>query len=102
VWLLIGFSSTPTQAIIVVLGAGLCFGAFWIAAVDYVSAAAPPGLSATAQTLFGAAFSGLGWSLGAVIGGYLWDSWGGQAVFFFAGSMPIVAALIFGLGSKEV
>jgi PPP family 3-phenylpropionic acid transporter len=101
VWTLVGLSHAPTMVIISVLGLGICFGIFWIAAVGYVSSVAPPGLSATAQALMGAALLGLGWSLGSVVAGYLWDNINGHAVFFFAALTAILAALIFGIGGRE-
>jgi len=101
VWALLGLSTTPTQVIFVVLGNGICFGIYWVAAVGYASYAAPPGLSATAQALVGAGFSGLGWSLGSVAAGNLWDLFGGHMVFFFSASMAMLAMLIFWLGSNE-
>ncbi len=101
VWVSLGLSVTPTQVIFVVLGNGICFGIYWVAAVGYASDAAPPGFSATAQALVGAGFSGLGWSLGSIIAGNLWDYFGGRMVFFFAAAMAALALLIFGLGSRE-
>jgi PPP family 3-phenylpropionic acid transporter len=101
VWALLGFSTTPTQVIFVVLGNGVCFGIYWVAAVGYANQAAPPGVSATAQALVGAGFSGLGWSLGSVIAGNLWDNSGGHTVFFFSAAMALLAGLIFWLGSNE-
>lgn len=101
VWSLIGLSTTPTQVILAVLGSGVCFGIFWVAAVGYASDAAPPGLSATAQALMGAGMVGLGWSIGSVISGYLWDSLSGHAIFFFAAMMAALALLVFWLGSNE-
>ena len=101
VWSLVGMSATPGQVIIIVLGSGICFGIFWVAAVGYVSEAAPPGLKATAQTLMGAAMSGLGWSLGSIVAGYLWDNISGHAVFLAAAGMAMSAMLIFYLGGRE-
>lgn len=101
VYIGVGLSPTPIQVIITVLAMGICFGSFLQAAVNYASEAAPPGVSATAQALMGAAQSGLGWSLGSVATGYLWDTLGGHTVFFFAGGMVILATLIFWLGSRE-
>jgi MFS family permease len=100
-WLLVGMSATPTQFILVVLGNGICFGIFWVAIVGYASSAAPPGLSATAQAVMAAALTGLGWSMGSVISGYLWDNFSGHAIFFFAAAMALAALLIFWIGSRE-
>jgi hypothetical protein len=48
----------------------------------------------------GAALSGLGWSLGSVIAGYLWDLTNGHTLFLFAAFMALLALGIFGLSSK--
>ncbi|MBN1313660.1 MAG: MFS transporter [Anaerolineae bacterium] len=101
VWTFIGLSNTPVLVIISVLGIGICFGTFWMSAVGYVSSVAPPGLSATAQTLMGAALLGLGWSLGSVVAGYLWDI-NSHMIFFFAALTALLAALIFGTGNRSV
>ncbi|MBN1430050.1 MAG: MFS transporter [Anaerolineae bacterium] len=101
VWSLIGLSPTPALAIVAVLGIGVCYGIFWMSAVDYVSSVAPPGLGATAQTLFGAAMLGLGWSIGSVVAGYLWDVISPHAIFFFAAGTATLAALVFGMGSRS-
>jgi len=102
IWSLVGLSLTPAHVIMVVLGTGICFGIFWVAVVGYASAAAPAGLSATAQALVAAGITGLGWSLGSVTAGYLWDNISGHAIFFFSAVMALLAALIFWLGSREV
>lgn len=101
VWTLAAMAPTPALIIAVLPGMGICFGFFWVAAVGYSSEAAPPGLSATAQALMGAAQSGLGWSLGSVIAGYLWDRTNGHIVLFFAAAMFLGATLIFWLGNRH-
>lgn len=101
VWSLAALAPTPTLLIAVLPGMGLCFGFFWVAAVGYASEAAPPGLSATAQALMGAVQSGLGWSIGSVIAGYLWDYTNGHVVFLFAASVLILATVIFWLGNRS-
>jgi MFS family permease len=98
-WSLAGLSQTPEWVIVTLPGIGVCFGFFWVAAVGYASQAAPPGLSATAQALMGAAQSGLGWSLGSVLAGYLWDYTNGHGVLFFCATAVVLAALIFWLGN---
>lgn len=100
VWLLVALAPTPGLIIAVLPGVGVCYGFFWVAAVGYASEAAPPGLSATAQALMGAAQSGLGWSLGSVAAGYLWDQTNGHVVLFFAAAMFFLATFIFWLGNR--
>lgn len=100
VWGLVGLAPSTTIVMFILPGMGICFGSFWTAAVGYASEAAPPGLSATAQALMGAALSGLGWSLGSVAAGYLWDLTNGHTLFLFAGFTALLALVIFGLSSK--
>ncbi|MBN1310113.1 MAG: MFS transporter [Anaerolineae bacterium] len=100
VWILIGLSPTPILIVVCTFGIGICFAIFWVSTVGYVSSIAPPGLGATAQALMGAAFGGLGQSLGSVVAGYLWDGVGGKAVFLFAAFCALLAALIFGVGGR--
>ncbi len=100
IWSLAALAPTPTLIIAAIPGTGACFGFFWVAAVGYASEAAPPGLSATAQVLMGAAQSGLGWSLGSVMAGYLWDQTNGHIVLSFAAVCMALAALIFWLGNR--
>lgn len=101
VWILVALAPTPVLIIAILPGMGLCFGFFWVAAVSYVSELAPPGLGATAQALSGAAQSGLGWSLGSVVAGYLWDHTSGHIVLFFAAFVFFLATLIFWLGNRD-
>ncbi|MCK6628242.1 MAG: MFS transporter [Anaerolineae bacterium] len=101
VWILAALAPTPALLIAVLPGMGICFGFFWVAAVGYASEAAPPGLSATAQALMGAAQSGLGWSLGSVVAGYLWDQTNGHVVLFFAAAVFFLATLIFWWGNRH-
>ena len=80
---------------------GLLYGGFWLAVVTYASKSAPVGMSATGQALVGAAQGGLGWSLGSIIGGILWDGLGGSAVFFAAASAMVAAAVVYGVGRRR-
>jgi MFS family permease len=100
-WGLAGLAPTPALIIMALPGIGACYGFFWVAAVGYASEAAPPGLSATAQALMGAAQSGLGWSLGSVLAGYLWDQTNGHWVLLFASAMVALGAMIFWLGNRQ-
>ncbi len=99
VWILIGLAPSPGWLIVFSSLSGICFGMTWIAVVDYANNAAPAGLRATAQSLVGAAHGGLGWSLGSLIGGQLWDTAGGSALYFTAACFGLLAAGIFWWGS---
>src|SRR5690606_16104494 len=52
-WILLGFSTDLPVLVVAQLLHGLTFGATHLAAIDFLGRAAPPGLSATAQSLYG-------------------------------------------------
>lgn len=101
VWLVMATASVPQQIIVGSFMTGLCYGMVWVAAVNYAARAAPPGLSATAQALIGAVQSGIGWSIGAVVAGYLWDGLGGPAVFYTAAIATTLAIILFWFGDRS-
>ncbi len=101
VWLLMAAIQSPWQGLAVAALVGACYGTVWVAAVNYAGQSAPPGLSATAQALVGAANSGVGWGVGSVIAGYLWDAQGGSAVFLSSAVATTFAVLLFMWGTRR-
>lgn len=101
VWLAMGMATTPTALLLAIPFAGASYAVFWMAAVGYSSEVAPPGLGATAQSLIGAAQAGLGWAIGALLSGYVWDLYAGQGVYLTAAAVMSVAAALFAWGSRR-
>lgn len=101
VWALMALANTPLLLMLCAALNGLCYGTLWAAAVNYAGEAAPPGLSATAQALVGAAQSGIGWSIGSVVAGYLWDAAGGSTVFAVASCSALLAGLLLWWGTRS-
>ena len=99
-YILGGLAATPSLIMVVMVMIGFSGGAFWMAVVAYANETAPPGLRATGQSLVGAAQGGLGWALGAITGGLLWDNWGGTVVLVVAGLSMFIGAAIFGIGQR--
>lgn len=60
---------------------GLGFAGAWAAGTERCAALAPPGLKSTAQSLFSAAYMGVGGGAGALVGGALYTSGGPEACF---------------------
>lgn len=102
VWTAMGLATTPNALLIAVPFAGASYAVFWMAAVGYASEVAPPGMGATAQSLIGAAQAGLGWAIGSILSGILWDSLGGQGVYLASAGVIVVAAVIFAWGQRRV
>jgi PPP family 3-phenylpropionic acid transporter len=74
---------------------GITFAALWAASVAYASQIAPKGMGATAQSLFAAVLSGLGGSVGAFIGGLMYEHTGPQSMFLWAGVVITLAVAVF-------
>lgn len=95
-----GLAATPSLIMVVMVAIGFSGGAFWMAVVAYANESAPPGLRATGQSLMGAAQGGLGWALGSITGGLMWDNFGGTVVLVVAGLSMFVGATVFGVGQR--
>lgn len=93
--LAVSFLTAPWQVLPVQLLHGLTFSITWVAGVTYAREIAPPGMGATAQSLFSGAFFGLGGSVGALIGGVLYQEAGSAALFRWMALLVFSAAIFF-------
>lgn len=57
---------------------GFTFACFWIAAVEHVKGISPPGWTSTGQTMLVGAYYGLACAVGAPIGGWILQHYGGK------------------------
>lgn len=87
--------STPLAALVLQLFHGLTFSAMWAAGVSYASENAPPGLGATAQSVFFSVVFGLSGITGGFLGGILFEKFGGVGMFVWSGSGVLIALLMF-------
>ena len=74
---------------------GLTFSLTWAAGVSYARQISPAGMSATAQGLFSGIFFGLGGSVGALMGGILYQAVGSALMFRYVAVAILAAALFF-------
>ncbi len=95
VYAVMALAPSPTLILAVAPILGVVYASFWMAVVAYAAQSAPAGLRATGQALVGAAQGGLGWAIGAVVAGVLWDALGGPAVLLTASGMMLTAALVY-------
>jgi MFS transporter, PPP family, 3-phenylpropionic acid transporter len=71
---------------------GLVFPAMWAGGIAYVARVTPEGVRATAQGIFSITVMGLSSTVGALLGGWLFDEIGGARTFGLAGLVALVAA----------
>jgi PPP family 3-phenylpropionic acid transporter len=90
--LLYTLAHSPTTVIWLQLANGLTYPLAWLSGVTYAHDHAPPGLSATAQGLFGAVFSGFGAAVGNFAGGPLFGRFGGHVTYLIFGSTILAIA----------
>jgi MFS family permease len=92
----------PRLAVAAQLFHGLSFSALWAAAVSYTGEIAPPGLGASAQSMMGAAYFGLGGAAGALTGGWLYTWVGPVLTFQIAGGIAFLGVLSFWLSGLRI
>ena len=80
---------------------GFTFSAMWVAGVSYANRAAPPGMGATAQSLLSGISMGLAGAIGALLGGYLYETIGPAATFGGAGGAVLVGLIFFALAGRR-
>ena len=78
----------------------LSFAATYLGSVRALDRRVPPQHRATAQGLLGAATSGVGMVIGALIGGFAYDLWGGRGFLTMAALALLGAGLAFVLRLK--
>jgi MFS transporter, PPP family, 3-phenylpropionic acid transporter len=88
--LLMAAARDANQALLIQLLTGLTFPPMWIAGVAYAHESAPPGLSATAQGIFGAAVFGIGGAVGGFTGGPLLASLGAHTMYLVFGLTVLI------------
>ncbi|MBX3012458.1 MAG: MFS transporter [Caldilineaceae bacterium] len=80
---------------------GLTFSAMWMAGVSYANRAAPPGMGATAQGLLSGVGMGLAGSMGALLGGLLYEQIGPAPMFGWSGGVVLVGLLFFAVAGRR-
>lgn len=95
-WFSYGLIDSPAIIIILQVLHGLSFGIFFIAAFDYITRLIPDLLMSTGHLLF-FAFIGIAGIIGALIGGELFDAFGGQSMYLALGWIALIGTIIIAI-----
>lgn len=94
---LYGLLVRPVWVLPIELTSGFCYGMMLVVMTTYANEIAPAGLEATTQSLFSVCFDGIGTSLGGLVGGIIFDSYGGRKTFFIYAATSLVVFVLFGM-----
>ncbi len=97
-WALLAVAASPASLLAIQLTHALTFGAFYLAAVQEVDAAAPDGLRATAQGAFSSITFALGGFLGSTLSGLLYAPLGIRGLYVGACLVALAATVVYGRG----
>lgn len=93
-FILYSFLTNAWWALPIEMFQGITFGMFYPTMTSYANIVSPPGTETTVQGLVGAVFEGVGTSMGSLIGGYLYNSYGGLITFRAFGIGALVCCII--------
>ena len=101
-WILIGaYPDLPWLVIGLQLLHAFTFGAIHSVSIEFIRRWFPGKLSGRGMALYSGFVFGLGGSLGAMLSGLLWESFGGSLTFILSGLMTGMAAMIAWFGLKK-
>ena len=99
-WLVYSFIQVPALVLPVQLLHGLSYGAFQVGGVTYVNDRTPKSMRTTGQAIFTTISYGIGPIIGALIGGYFYDTVGMTTLFRILCAITIVGLSVFLFASK--
>ena len=76
---------------------GLTFAGMWMASVEYGSKFAPPNLQGTMQGLISGLYGGFAASIGAILGGWIYNTYGPVFMYRLSGAVILGWTIIFNL-----
>ena len=102
--LLVSLAKVPETMLLIQVLHGATFALFIGAGVTLADEMAPHGLNATGQGLFSSAMGGIGVATGAILGGWLYEGWGGAGTFRVMSGVAFAGLLVWltlGKGLRE-
>jgi MFS transporter, PPP family, 3-phenylpropionic acid transporter len=92
----------PVWGVAVNLLNGPFYSVYWTGSVNYAREIAPRGLLASAQAFFAASFYGLGGITGAILGGWLYASFGAPLMFQVGAGIAALGLLVYLILGRRV
>jgi PPP family 3-phenylpropionic acid transporter len=93
--LLLSFARSPLAFLLIQSLHGMTFSLAWIAGVSYADEIAPAGLTATAQGMYAGVQLGVGSAVGAILGGWLYQTVGPVSMYRILAGIVAVGVLVF-------
>ncbi|KAI9487862.1 MAG: major facilitator superfamily domain-containing protein [Benjaminiella poitrasii] len=90
--------STLIIALLLQLLNGFSYAMIWSTCVSEVDQMFPANQRAIAQGILAALFSGLGFGLGCILGGFAYDHYGAQTLFNVSISVALISLVVFWIG----
>ncbi|MCR8643882.1 MFS transporter [Paenibacillus sp. N1-5-1-14] len=92
---LVGFTTNPYGLVATQLMHSVTFGIFLVTALRYMQSIIPDEYRATGQAVFSAVWTSAAGLVSGLVGGWIYDSWGGSTLFRIAAVCGFVAAIGF-------
>ncbi|WP_136607212.1 MFS transporter [Paenibacillus dokdonensis] len=96
-WLLMAGAAHPLEVAIIQIMHCLTFGGYFFVGTQVVSQLVPPVHRASAQSLFTLTWSGISGMIGSLAGGWLFQNFGGQAMYNIGFMLAMFGAIGFGI-----
>ncbi|WP_449354354.1 MFS transporter [Virgibacillus natechei] len=93
-WFLFAAVEAPVHIISLQFLHGLTFGVFYVSAFGYVTRLIPSILQSTGHLVFFATFFGVSGIVGSLVGGAIFDNFGGGTLYFGMGSLALIGTVL--------
>lgn len=94
-WFLYATFADPIIIIILQVLHGLTFGVFYLAAFDFITRTIPKLLQSTGHLIFYSVFFGVSGIIGSVSGGFIFEHYSGNMLYFLNGCLALVGTISF-------
>jgi PPP family 3-phenylpropionic acid transporter len=91
-WILYSIADEPSTLVFLQVLHSLSFPVLFVSAITYLTRIVPDELRATGQTMFAAIFGGIAGIIGSSVGGWLYDTYSPQAVYFSGSLLAFIGA----------